>query len=79
MAKVEIRCFATLRDLLPFEAKNGVYKYETRKTTIEGIVEELSLPKDKLHLILKNGVRVELNEPIKDGDRIGLFPPIGGG
>ncbi len=79
MTKVEIRCYATLRELLPEGAEGGVYRYDTDKTTVEGIADELYLPKDQLHLIIKNGIRVDLKEKIEDGDRIGFFPPVGGG
>ncbi len=79
MAKVEIRCYATLREALPKEAEAGIYNYETDKATIREVVDELSLPKENLHLIIKNGTNVGLDEPVEDGDRIGFFPPIGGG
>ena len=79
MPKIEVRCYATLRDKLPKDAIDGVYTYETFHSNIQGIVEELGLPTEELHLIMKNGSRVSLDEPVNNGDRIGFFPPIGGG
>ena len=79
MAKVEVRCFAHLREFLPEEAEGGVYYYNTDKITILEIADELNLPKEELHLIMKNGVKVNLQAKIEEGDRIGFFPPIGGG
>ncbi|ACB84411.1 MoaD/ThiS family protein [Natranaerobius thermophilus] len=79
MANIEVRCYATLREYLPQGAEAGVYQYETAKHTIGEIVDELGLPREDLHLIIKNGINVDLEETVEDGDRIGFFPPIGGG
>lgn len=77
---VEVRLFTTLRELLPKESKDGVYYYELKgKETVRDLANKLNLPFPQLHLIMINGEQGSLDSEIKDGDRLGFFPPVGGG
>lgn len=77
---VEIRCYTTLREKLPAEAERGVLNYQLKgEKTIKDLIESLNLPYEELHLIIVNGKQADLDKEIKDGDRIGFFPPVGGG
>ena len=77
---VEIRCHTTLKDKLPPEGERGVLEYELQgEKNIRELAKSLNLPAEELHLIIVNGVQGDLDTEIKDGDRIGFFPPIGGG
>ncbi len=77
---VEVRCHATLRDNLPESAERGVLQYELQgEKNIRDLAQSLNLPVEDLHLIIINGVQKDLDSPINDGDRIGFFPPVGGG
>jgi hypothetical protein len=42
-------------------------------------LEQLKIPPDSIKLVFLNGVHANGDEILKDGDRIGAFPPIGGG
>jgi len=73
---IEIRLYATLQSYSPANA--ACYPIEAG-TSVGKIVEALKIPKDQVKLLFSNGVKCELGTLLKDGDRIGLFPPVGGG
>jgi sulfur-carrier protein len=74
--KIEIHLFASLRPFAPPDASG--YPVEAG-TTIENLIDALNIPKNQILLIFVNGVKCGLQTVIKDGDRIGIFPPVGGG
>jgi molybdopterin converting factor small subunit len=43
------------------------------------VVEAEGLSPDEIHIILINGVHGTLDSELNDGDRLGVFPPVGGG
>lgn len=43
------------------------------------ILQQLSLPREKTSLISVNGVKVSLAAPLREGDRVVIFPPVSGG
>ncbi len=47
--------------------------------TVADIVANLDLPKEQVKLIFINGRKAELSTVLQEGDRLGLFPPVGGG
>ena len=75
-AHIQIKLFATLQSFMPDSAEN--YAIEPG-TTIGTLIQQLDLPEDKVKLIFINGVKAELTTVLKGGDRIGIFPPVGGG
>ncbi len=72
---IEIRLFATLRD-----GRDKIIKLESNSITVAGdVLKHLSIcPKD-VAIYLINGRHSNLDAPIKDGDVIAIFPPVGGG
>ncbi|WP_371381543.1 MoaD/ThiS family protein [Sporomusa aerivorans] len=76
---LEVRLFATLRNYFP-EAPGGVLAVEdTTAGTLRELITNLKLNPDEIKIFMVNGVQADLSSEIKDGDRIGLFPPVGGG
>ncbi|MBU1228511.1 MAG: MoaD/ThiS family protein [Proteobacteria bacterium] len=73
---IAIQCFATLsRFTPPDSASFAVSPGETAGQ----LAARLGIPPEDLKLVFVNGVHVELDAPLQDGDRVGLFPAIGGG
>jgi len=73
---VAIRCFASLSRFTPpdaeaFSAAPG--------ETVGQLAQRLGIPPVDLKLVFINGAHVELNAKLADGDRVGLFPAVGGG
>ncbi len=48
-------------------------------TTINDLMIDLGIPHDIVKLIFINGKKQDRNYIIQDKDRVGLFPPVGGG
>lgn len=78
--QVEIRLFAYLRELLPKENR-GVKQVEIKKNlTIDNLMDEIGIVEKEIMIVMINGIRkLDYNEPLKDGDRVAIFPPVGGG
>ena len=73
---VQIKLFATLQRFMPASAEN--YAIETG-TTIRTLLQQLDVPEDKAKLVFIDGVKAELTTVLKGGERVGIFPPVGGG
>ncbi len=48
-------------------------------TTIEKLMTDLDVKKELVKLIFINGKQENINYQLKNGDRVGIFPPVGGG
>jgi molybdopterin synthase sulfur carrier subunit len=72
---VTLKLFATFR--------TGRFTIETREyvqgKTVRGVIEDLSLPEDDIGATLINGIHVEEDCELKDGDTLSIFPLVGGG
>ncbi|WP_029895939.1 MoaD/ThiS family protein [Desulfohalovibrio reitneri] len=73
--RIDITCFATLKKYEP-KAPVG---YETEAGTIGQLAGELGLPPEELKIIFINGAKASLDSELSEGDRVGLFPAVGGG
>lgn len=73
---IQIKLFATLQRFMPASAEN--YAIETG-TTIRTLLQQLDIPEDKAKLIFIDGIKADLATVLIGGERIGIFPPIGGG
>ena len=73
--KITIKLFATLRDFGPEIEEKSV----PENSTVESVVNSLSLPEDIPLLTIVNGVHTDPQKTLEDGDMLALFPPVGGG
>lgn len=76
MITIELKLFVTLSQYLPdnsdcLEIENG--------TTVEKLILDLGIPNDLVKLIFINGKKQNGSYQLKNNDRVGLFPPVGGG
>ncbi|OGR34924.1 MAG: molybdopterin synthase sulfur carrier subunit [Desulfobacula sp. RIFOXYB2_FULL_45_6] len=74
--KIDLRLFVTLSGYLP---KNNECLEIHEGTTVEKLIKDLGIPDELVKLIFINGKRQDRMYPLKQGDRVGLFPPVGGG
>jgi sulfur carrier protein ThiS len=80
MIRVEVRLHASLERIRPGLRAGEALPLELQEgTTVERMVEELGIPKKGIHLVFVNGKTRPLDHPLSDGDRVALFPPVGGG
>lgn len=76
---VEIRLYATLRRYVP-AAGAGVFSMEVQEgSTALEVLKIMSIDLTEVHIIMVNGVNKSMNVALNNGDRLGLFPAVGGG
>ncbi|GAU08007.1 thiamine biosynthesis protein ThiS [Desulfoplanes formicivorans] len=74
--RIEVQCFATLASHTPQGGSMDVVE----GTTIEKLIEMLNIDKNEVRLVFVNGKnQADWSFRIHPGDRIGIFPPVGGG
>jgi molybdopterin converting factor small subunit len=81
MIKIEVRLYATLRRYRP-ELKMGepLFLNIDEGTTVKQILKkQLSIPTEVVKTVFVNGIYRDLEHVLADGDRVGIFPPVGGG
>jgi molybdopterin converting factor small subunit len=76
MAYITIKLFASLKRFLPAASEN--YPIEPG-ITVKKLLEELCVPKDEVKIVFIDGVKHDLGSVLKGGERVGIFPPVGGG
>ena len=47
--------------------------------TVQRLLDHLEIPPGKAKLIFINGVKADFNTALNGGERVGIFPPVGGG
>jgi len=74
--QIQIKLFAGLQRFTPPSADN--YSIEAG-ISIRNLLEQLDIPEEKARLIFVNGVKADLTSTLDGGERVGIFPPVGGG
>ena len=78
--KIQLRLFASLAGYLPDQKNGGFSIVEIKEgTTIKSLLDDLKVPADLPKIIFLNGVHAEETAILKEGDRLGVFPPLAGG
>ncbi len=76
MISIDLNLFATLRSFLPDSPKIMTV---SQGTCVMDLVTKIGIPEKDVKLIFINGKRELLSYILKDNDRVGIFPPVGGG
>ena len=78
--QLDVHLYATLRDYAPPEAKAGVFAASLPEGgTVGNLLNALGIGTEKVHMRMVNGVGVDDDHILNDKDRLGFFPPVGGG
>jgi len=78
--KIQTHLYASLTKYLPYKALNKSCIIEMPDhSTVRDLIAELNLPIHLVKLIFVNGIHANANAELKDGDRVGIFPAVGGG
>ena len=78
--KIQLNLYASLARYLPHKGKGNPCTLElVDGTTIDEVLTLLKIPSNVVKLLFLNGVHAAGDEILKEGDRVGVFPPIGGG
>ena len=71
---------ATLRQYVPgYNPYQGISLEIPPGTTVAQVIARLGLPAQEVTLIMVDGRRQEADFVLQGNERLGLFPPIGGG
>ncbi|OEU65145.1 MAG: molybdopterin synthase sulfur carrier subunit [Desulfovibrio sp. S3730MH75] len=73
---IQILCYATFAERSPDNAKNFPI---SEGETVKDVVEKVGIPVDEVKIVFINGVSAILDAKLADGDRVGVFPAVGGG
>ncbi len=73
---IQIKLFATLLEKLPDSADHFPV---AAGTTVADLADLLGIDPKDAKLIFINGRKGTLDSVLAEGDRVGLFPPVGGG
>lgn len=73
---ITINLFATLKKFTPVSSDSYSIK---PGITVKKLLEELSVPEDEVRLVFIDGVKHDLGSILKGGERVGIFPAVGGG
>ena len=72
---VELNLYASLARSVPRTGPVEVGE----NTTILGLLRRLGVPMEKVKIVFLNGLHASGEEILRDGDRVGVFPPVAGG
>lgn len=76
MIEITLNLFVTLAKYQP--VSSGPYRLE-EGTRVEDLIHRMGIPEEEARLVFVNGKRKERDYVLKDQDRVGIFPPVGGG
>jgi molybdopterin converting factor small subunit len=78
--QVKVKLFATLRDYLPKGSDGRSCLMDIDETTtIEQIISTFNIPEEIPKIILVNGLNGTMDQTLKEGDELSIFPPVAGG
>jgi sulfur carrier protein ThiS len=78
--QIELKLYATLSRYMPEAVKNAGNRIEVADgTTVGDLMQQLDVPEDQVKLIFINGTHADRESRLRDGCRLGVFPPVGGG
>ncbi len=72
---VTVKAFATLTKYQP---EGGCLEL-AEGSTVADVLRIIELAPEEVTIIFVNSVHSELDKVLHDGDKVGLFPPVGGG
>ncbi len=78
--KVFVKLIATYQKLLPVGTDGNTLEIEVPNgATIAQILTPFGVPLDDTSVIVLNGLTVDLNAPVSEGDTVAAFSAIAGG
>ena len=82
--KIILKLYAGLSQYLPEDAEKHAISLDISSTeTAFSILDKYNVPKESAHLVLLNGVYLDIDERnmanFSDGDTLAVWPPVAGG
>ncbi|MDZ7759370.1 MAG: MoaD/ThiS family protein [Desulfovermiculus sp.] len=73
---IQVRCYATLAKYQPEKANE--YPLDTG-STVADLTSSLEADQEEIKVAFVNGKHAPMTTQLQDGDRVALFPAVGGG
>ncbi|MBS3779789.1 MAG: MoaD/ThiS family protein [Desulfovermiculus sp.] len=73
---IQVRCYATLAKYQP--AKADEYPLD-QGSTVADLASSLGADQEEIKVAFVNGKHAPMSTQVQDGDRVALFPAVGGG
>ena len=74
--KIQLKLYATLRKFI----RNDVDEISVeRGSSVNDVLKQLGIPKKEAKLVFIDGKRGDIDTILEGGERVGIFPPVGGG
>jgi len=78
--RVTVKLFATLVRFKAGTWAGKPFEVELPEgSVVQDLIDHLEIPIEETHVVFINNIIEETSSPLKDGDVIGMFPPVGGG
>ena len=79
--RVDARLYATFVKYAPTQHAGDPFDVELEDSmSLTDLIHKLGIPEDDVHLAVVNGrILHDRTLRLQDGDRVALFPPVGGG
>ncbi|RPI22918.1 MAG: MoaD/ThiS family protein [Chloroflexota bacterium] len=78
--RVAVKLFATLTRFKEGAKAGRSFEVDLPEgSVVEDLINQLQIPLKETHIIFINNIIQETGSQLKDGDVVGIFPPVGGG
>jgi molybdopterin converting factor small subunit len=78
--RVTVKLFATLVRFKDGTRAGKPFDVELSDGAVaKDLIDHLKIPPEETHIIFINNIIEEPHSMLKDGDVVGMFPPVGGG
>ncbi|HND47076.1 MAG TPA: MoaD/ThiS family protein [Anaerolineales bacterium] len=77
---IRVKMIANYRDALPPGHKHGVIELDVpEETTVYDVISRFDIPLNDESVIVLNGLTVDMDTPLREGDMVTAFSAIAGG
>lgn len=79
--RVEVRLYASFAQYAPSRTAGDAFDVQLDEgSTVSKLIRTIGVPEAEVHLSIVNGrIFHDRAQKLAEGDRVGLFPPVGGG
>lgn len=78
--RILVKLSTSLRDCVPgYDAERGLDVDMAEGASVAELARHIHVPPDEIKIVMINGRRREVGDALRDGDRVALFPAVGGG
>jgi sulfur-carrier protein len=79
MMNIQFRLYASLFRYMPEPWRKAPTVEVREDMTVRDLLESIKVPLEAVKVIFINGVHARVDDALREGDRVGVFPPVAGG